>query len=364
MKKRYLCPVCERELTGGYCSECHRFRRDPLVYTGGCLPNERDPDAYTQIKLEAFEERCRGAHTAVPSGSSKAASSGKGRTGTAQPYPKPAVKTASAGKAASGKSYSRYYDTCGTDYKHTYGIPNTDPHKKAASDKERAAKGRKAVFGLIVLIWLAVMFAGPITSLVRSLVGNSGSPAPEETSVEAECRTYTEEEILEAGEPCNGYVHYEMDGESYIALLEGNVSEMWPDASLEREEKGASYWGYVFGTGDEPTYYTRSTVLPAQIDGWETEVWIVSDAVTGEVMEVEISSGDSAVFRKMALCAICGLEPSTDRNELWDRVRELYGEVEKESWCMDTIGQSEVIFAIEEGTYSGRLDCREGYGKY
>ena len=46
MKTRYLCPVCEQELNAvGYCSECHRFRKEPIVYTGGCLPNERDPEA-------------------------------------------------------------------------------------------------------------------------------------------------------------------------------------------------------------------------------------------------------------------------------------------------------------------------------
>ena len=57
MKTRYLCPVCEQELNAvGYCSECHRFRKEPIVYTGGCLPNERDPGAYTQFKQGTYHE--------------------------------------------------------------------------------------------------------------------------------------------------------------------------------------------------------------------------------------------------------------------------------------------------------------------
>ncbi len=351
MKKRYLCPVCEQELVGRYCPECHRLRKEPLIYTGGCLPNERDPDAYTQIRLDAYEGKHRGGHTpAAP------ASSGK-KTGTA--------KTGTA----PGRNDTRYYDTCGTDYKHTYGIPNTDPHRKAASDKKRAAGRGKLVVVFIVICWLVSMFAVPVISLVRNAFPDTRTPSEEAVEAEpaeipAAYRDYTEEEAMAAGLPCNGYVHYEADGEEYMNIVEGYFSELWPGVSVERNDLGASFWGYENGDGSETTYYMRTTGLVAGIGGGKAELYVTSDAVTGEVLEVEAKGEDRETFQKLALIALCGLEPSADRNELWDRIRELQGEVEEWDGLFDTIGQSDVYFSATEEEYNGSFTCLPEYGKY
>ncbi len=42
-KIRYICPVCDAEISAGarYCRHCRSRIRAPLSYTGGLLPNER-----------------------------------------------------------------------------------------------------------------------------------------------------------------------------------------------------------------------------------------------------------------------------------------------------------------------------------
>lgn len=44
MGKRYICPVCEKELKGSrkFCPHCRSLIREPMVYTGDYLPNESE----------------------------------------------------------------------------------------------------------------------------------------------------------------------------------------------------------------------------------------------------------------------------------------------------------------------------------
>ena len=86
MKKRYLCPVCDQELTAKrYCPECRRVRKEPVVYEGWLLPNESDSEGVFQRATEGASARA----------GSASASGGKAVSGQA---------SASGGKAVSGKA--------------------------------------------------------------------------------------------------------------------------------------------------------------------------------------------------------------------------------------------------------------------
>lgn len=50
MAHRYLCPICDKELTGlHYCKTCRKFVKEPLIFHGDSLPNEKSERDYSQV---------------------------------------------------------------------------------------------------------------------------------------------------------------------------------------------------------------------------------------------------------------------------------------------------------------------------
>ena len=43
---RYICPVCDSELKGHYCPVCKKRIKEPVRFTGECLPNEHSNRCY------------------------------------------------------------------------------------------------------------------------------------------------------------------------------------------------------------------------------------------------------------------------------------------------------------------------------
>ena len=356
MKTRYLCPVCEQELNAvGYCSECHRFRKEPIVYAGGCLPNERDPEAYTQFKQGTYHETASAKKTAGQT-ARRAAQTGTASTGTSS-------------KSWSKPEASPYYDTCGTDHKHTYGIPNTDPHKKAAADKKRQNRLTKVVVFFIVLIWAVVLFAGPLFGLVRDMFDHWDGY---DTTTESEASAYREldpEEVLQAGEPCNGYVHYTADADEVLSRLKQYVSTVWniSEDSMDQWGTEPDCWEYTGYDGAE-TFYIVTSYLTFDTEDTGMSINVRSDYVTGEVMEVSYYGETVDEVERLTLITACALEPERDRNELWNEIQTAFQNGSEDGYFFADIGQSEVYVSIPDETGnrngSGEFSCLSEYGKY
>lgn len=360
MKTRYLCPVCEQELNAvGYCSECHRFRKEPIVYTGGCLPNERDPGAYTQFKQGTYHESSYKTGSSVKKTAGRTVQTGTGNT-----------RTSVSSKSRPKPEESPYYDTCGTDHKHTYGIPNTDPHRKAAEDQKRQKRLTKVVVFFIVLIWAVILFAGPLLGFVRDIIDHwDGYDTITESSEASAYQELDPEKVLQAGEPCNGYAHYASDAGEVLSRLREYVSTVWniPEDSMDQWEAEPDCWEYTDEEGTA-TFYIVTSYLTFDTEDTGMSINVRSDYVTGEVLEIEYYGETVDEMERLTLITACALEPECDRNELWNEIQTAFQNADEDGYFFSTVGQSRVYVSIpdETGSWngSGEFTCLPEYGKY
>lgn len=366
MGKRYLCPICEHELTGRlYCPECRRFRKNPLVYTGGLLPNESSSSF--RLNEEIKKDIRPNSRVSVNT--------------------EPAYRT--AGRVQTGRNAqrktetqgfdTRYRDTCGSNHAHTYGVPNQDPHKK----KKKSGVGK-----IVAVIWalIAVLSFGMelVTDYFESAgraneVREESAPAVSEFEVpdvvlpdyaledmDWTYQEFTEEEVAALGEPCSGYAHYEVYGEDYQAILQEYLHELWPDLVITSYDSGSYNTASVVGE-EIYTYYQKNVTMDLEFaDGAWGYVILISDTVTGELMEIDIyvdQNEDS--FRKLMLLSACALEEERDRNEVWAEVQKCAGELTEGGYVFSELGISDLYMnSDEEGAYHASFSCMYEYDKY
>ena len=334
MKKRYLCPVCEHELSGKhYCPECHRFRKEPVIYGGGYLPNETDPDT-------AVFERTGGTQTA---------------------------------------------DTCGSSHSHVYGVPNKDPHKAPRNTSRGSSSGasyepserkkktsavpaRRAGAGILIYIVVFVIVISAVVGIWDAIwkFFRSSYEAREETVAaletelqENEVQELTEEEVLALGEPCNGYCHYEMDGVEYVYRLAGYAGDLWSQAECEVIWEESRNQIYTYGNTIW-SYYEKTAEVTCDNGVYYD---ILCDTVTGEVMEIRIGADEQESFSQALLLAACALEPDRDRNEVWTETEAWMEEASGESYFFGEWGKSELYLSVDDYCY-GTMTCLAEYDKY
>ncbi|MCD2491220.1 hypothetical protein LQE92_01085 [Lacrimispora sp. NSJ-141] len=354
MKKRYLCPVCEHELTAkSFCPECKRLRKEPIIYEGDFLPNESGSGAGV---LETAEVTTKDTWSVGSYGSAPPRSSAK----------KPSPDT---------YRNTRYPDACGG--KHTYGIPNVDPHRKKNTledEKKKDGSGMKIVgrlFFAAALILVVILCWEPIKTTALKLWKDSGleaafngGNASEEESAGADSshQDVDEEEILAAGEPCSGYSHYDVDGQIYMNTLAGYCKELWQSEDIQVSDAVTSNWISSYGDRDY-TYYEKSVYVDIG-DDTGNYFRIVSDTVTGEVMQVSVSASGRDTAQKLLLLAGCGLDPAADRNQLWQEVQGFFSDAEADGYLFTEWGTSDLYVSIDEGSYYCTLECLDEYDKY
>ena len=326
MKERYLCPVCEHELSGKrYCPECHRFVREPLVYTGGALPNEYEED--TEYGRQASVH-------SVPS---------SGVSGTKSPHHRSGIP-----------ADTRFPDRRGTNRK-VYGIPNVDPRTAGRKKRQRAERRAWAFVIIFAIILLLIAFAEPLFHLVDEWTDTSkGAENDSEYAVEED--VVDEAAIMAAGEPCNGYYHYNMDGQEYTDRILGYCGEVFGGEAITVSDPSVYNWK----NGDY-TYYESRVYIDIGEAG--TYIGVLSDSVTGEVMEVSVSSEHSDTTMQLLLLAGCAFEPEEDRNVLWEEVQACFSEV-KGDYVFIEWGSSELYISLDDTECYASLSCLPEFDKY
>ena len=54
MGHKYICPICDGELKGmHYCKSCRKFIKEPWIFHGDSLPNERSEKDYFNIDVRS-----------------------------------------------------------------------------------------------------------------------------------------------------------------------------------------------------------------------------------------------------------------------------------------------------------------------
>lgn len=278
--KRYICPICEHELTAkSYCPECKKVIKKPWVYDG-YMPNE-----YTGNYLQGHSNRHSGAciepnkarNCETPQEKSQDrqfSSTQSDQTvykryegGTSSAPGSQIWKNSSSGSTYSGRTYS----------------PSSSRSKKTGK-----VAGGCGCGCLAVVIGFILLIAGLISSLEMNMdewleIFEDMSIAVDGDFFEDDWEEVEYSEILAAGVHCNGYDHYTVKGKAlYDILSEVMEKETGLTATGNSEyQENEIYHDSEFG---DTTYYDRY-----RYKDWKDGCYgVVSDSVTDEVHYVTV----------------------------------------------------------------------------
>ena len=133
MAHRYLCPICDQELTGlHYCKVCRKWIKEPVIFHGDSLPNESSHRNYANGMAGRSQRQT----------DMRSYNESYGRPGKSLPYD----------KCHPGQSTARRT----APQKNPYRETNRQPNSYGSSGRSGRNAG-SAVF-LVVMIWFVIVF--------------------------------------------------------------------------------------------------------------------------------------------------------------------------------------------------------------
>lgn len=339
--KRYICPICEHELTAkSYCPECKKVIKKPWVYDG-YMPNE-----YTGNFLQGHSEKHDGA-CIEPNKARNCETREEKRQdrqfnstqsdqtvykryegGTSSAPGSQIWKNSSSGSTYSGRTYS----------------PSSSRSKKTGK-----VAGGCGCGCLVVVIGFILLVAGLISSLEMNM--DEWLEIFEDMSVEVnlgegfledEWEEVEYSEIIAAGVRCDGYDHYEIKGkELYNTLSEVMEKEMGliVTGSSEYQDNGIfhdSEYGDI-------TYYDYYRYK----DWGKSYFSVVSDTVTDEVHYVGVYGTNSQEIINLGMAALDAVE-SVDVSGMRKLLEDTLKSGEVTDGKIYTIGDSSIWFNKDE----------------
>lgn len=323
--KKYICPICDRVMDKPhYCRNCRQRIKNPVISEvtyklneGETLINYCDcdyhvPAANSRPAYDAcHDESVRQNQEAYRKGTS----SGKPPKKRAVYVPRKAQPGAAAPKASSGLALAIIL-----------------------------------LMGVLYALYVAVLMIVP---------GFMSAIQETETTVEVESvyniENYTDIEVREAGQPCNGYEHFSVDR----AVFQEQIIE-WTKDNIAPIASEATYSENVSYPDENVSYYDTYTIcyFPANENGEKTDwVQIGEDTVDGKVHYVDITMIDEAkwlstVEKAMELLA-AGEELSAEDSGL-DEFRLAYvsGQLEEDGSYWESQLFDAYFYRYEDGAPS------------
>ena len=282
---RYICPVCDSELKGHYCPVCKKRIKEPVRFTGECLPNEHSNRCY--VPPNRSKKETPRANVPRPYTTARSAHTAPGRT---HPVWENANRAGQSGRTAAGAggSYSG-----GSPYRSNGEVP------------KKKITGATVVVAVII-IWILLIFAiNMITSLVSHGMGSFGAsaetsaavtdtitfPFPVEGVEEDDYISYTltDEQVMALGEPSNRLSFYEIDGREAVSQITAILKERGQSVVSESVSSHNMVIKYKEDGSFSSTYRTNTYLyLDNQLD----QIAVDTETFTGKLTGVSISIQD------------------------------------------------------------------------
>ena len=300
--KRYICPICEHELTAKkYCPDCKKMIKNPWVYDGH-MPNE-----YTGDYLRGHSDR----HDGVCIEPNKAR--------TCETPQEERQDRQFSSTQSNQTVYKRYVGSVssapGSQIWKNSSSGSTYSGRTNTTASSRSKKTGKVAGGcgcgcLAIVIGFILLIAGLISSLEMnmddwleifedmSIEVNIDGDFPEDDWEEVE---YSD--IIAAGVHCNGYDHYAVKGKAlYDTLSEVMEKEigLTVTGSSEYQENSVFHDSEY----DDITYYDRY-----RYKDWKNGYFgVVSDTVTDEVHYFTIYGDSPKEMIELGMAALKEME--------------------------------------------------------
>jgi len=256
MKK--ICPVCDLPVNEmNYCPRCRKVIRQPLLWNLDYYLNERRP---------SYENSRNVPKPAGPGNQQNGNVPGNQQKGNAR------------GPARQMNVPQRPAAPMGQEGRKT-APPAAGHNPSMPSQPGQAKRRRNPLAPLAGFITLMIVLNGiprTIGSLAR-LVEEKSNYSNYETAVPYDDSGFTEleeEEVKASGEPCNGYVHFPVDGRQVAASMEQFFNET--NYGYEIEEGAVYSDNYMFEEEDGPISYYET------VESFSFEDEVTSQLDTGD----------------------------------------------------------------------------------
>lgn len=195
--RKTVCPYCDQPIKGHYCAGCRRFVKNPVETETDYYLNERHPRGEHECEYHDDHDR-RGYRLSQSEVEAKKAEIRERMTAQRRE------------KASSSPSYESQMPRSAAK----------SSAEMAGTKKNTKPKTRKGRWKLILIIYLILVFGGTLFGCIAEFVSDIVSstqygismviPEPEPES-EFDDWERTDEEVIEAGERCNGYAHFPVE---------------------------------------------------------------------------------------------------------------------------------------------------------
>lgn len=357
---RYLCPICETELTAkSFCPSCRKIVKEPLTYNGEFLPNESDPRLYS-----FFPDECDHPHQfGVPNEDPHC-------------HQAEANKEQTWGKDYKGNHGGRITPTVLNNRGSASPVKTYSPAKDTREEQRRKSKKSAMISLLIIAIIYIIMFMrvlfselidegkGFIENIIDEFTTHTETPADDWETVSVDegetVSTLEAEKLKEQFEPCTGYVHYSLYIEDFVERISNLSKEYYDNVDINLQDDG-----YNLYYDDNYSYYEQYYVITLENDNYFESYYVTTDYVTGEIMEVYCASyeqGNCCINAAIAEAALSGLDSC---NELIMDAANYFAEVENdEEYYYTDWNVSRAYVSMDDDVYYVFLDCLEENGKY
>lgn len=335
--KRYICPVCEHELTAkSYCPECKKVIKKPWVYDG-YMPNE-----YTGNFLQGHSEKHDGACIEPNKARNCETREEKrqDRQFSSTQSDQTVYKRYEGGTSSAPGSQIWKNSSSGSTYSARTYSPSSSRSKKTGK-----VAGGCGCGCLVVVIGFILLVAGIISSLEMNM--DEWLEIFEDMNVEVnlgegfledEWEEVEYSEIIAAGVRCNGYDHYAVKGKAlYDTLSDVMVNKigLTVTGSSEYQENGI-YHDSEYG---DVTYYDYY-----RYKDWKDGYFgVVSDTVTDEVHYVTVYGYNPKEMISLGMTALEEME-SVDVSGMRKLLEDALSREDITDGKIYTIGDSSVWF--------------------
>lgn len=382
--KRYICPVCEHELTAkSYCPECRKIVRQPWVYDG-FLPNEYRGDYLRHHEDQHPDRPCiepnksrtcetpqekwhnqqftnaQSSQTVYKryegnvSTGNQSAMSGSRNTSAGNQRAVSGGRSTSAGSQSTAPG-SQIWRSTGTNSGSTYG-GRTYRSTSSNSRKKNSAVGCGCGC-LVVVIAIIAMIIGAISSLEMNVDDWFEMIADESVFADwddeywgSEWKEADYDDIMSAGVACNGYWHYPVAGKLlYNELVTIAETEMGLVMTANSEEMdNGMYTDSEYG---DVTYYDTYRYW----DWAEGYFGVICDTVTDEVHYVTVYSLEPGEVIELGMRVLEQVE-SGDVSSMRDQLNDALESGELTDGIIYDIGNSSIWFYQDSADESYRLE--------
>ncbi len=347
MAKKMYCPICDKQIHGRFCTTCKQFVKPCEHEVNYHLNEGHDPNNDPNCDYHGTTYRDMPEMPKMDDYHSSSAISDAERMERAK---------------RSFESHGEERSTGNTVGAKSSGV-NWSSNSATKGGTGNAKKNTKVLVNTVIIIWIAAVALGIFAGFLADddddyydsddiyvdydddydyvdydydyLSDEEYQELLEENGFDEDgYKEFDYDEVLEAGEPCNGWVHFEdLTARTAARHIRTALEEVGIEANNDESDYETSNYAYMDYDGTIYTYYESYMYVilgDETADMWEGLILLISDSVTDELMGVYVMEDDQDTFVSAAQTVMMELDEECDEDTVSDLGEIVSGAVEED----------------------------------